>query len=788
MYTRLTTLFTAMCLTMGAQLMNAQNARVQVIHNSPDAQADSVDIYLNGVLTLDDFPFRSATPFLSLPSGTPQVIGIAPKTSTSYADTLVTYTYTLAPNGTYVVVADGILNAANYSPAPPFDLKLFTLGRESAQTAGNTDVLVHHGSTDAPAVDVEEVSVPAGTIVNNLQYGDFAGYLELANNDYRLVVKDSTSSVSVKAYEAPLASLGLADSAITVVASGFLDPSANNNGPAFGLYVALASGGNLIPLPESKTRAQVIHNSPDAIADSVDVYLNGSLLLDNFAYRSATPFVDLDAEIPVTIGIAPKNSTGYADTLVTFTYTLDAEKKYTIVAGGLIDAAAGYTPFQPFNLEVFDMSREAASQSGNTDVLVQHGSTDAPAVDVIEVGAGAGTIVNNLDYTDFAGYLELGTADYRLVVADSTGSTRVKAYEAPLASLGLADSAITVIASGFLDPAANNNGSAFGLFVALPTGGNLIPLPESQTRAQVIHNSPDAAATNVDIYLNGELLLDDFAFRTATPFVDLNAEVPVIIGVAPGNSSSYADTLVTFTYTLDAERAYIIVADGLIDANAGYTPFRGFELNVYDMAREQATTAGNTDILVHHGSTDAPTVDIVESSIGIGTLLDDVAYADFAGYLEVSTADYILSVTDSTGNNTVETYDVPLSSLSLRDSAITVVASGFLDPANNNNGPAFGLWVALPGGGNLIPLLPTIGLEESSTVEFDVFPNPAEDYLNLRGLEGNWKYQVISLTGQVVGTGELATANTIDVRSLKNGSYLLLLEQDGQIRSFKFSK
>jgi hypothetical protein len=477
MYKNLTACFIAL---LGiVQWTTAQTAQVQIIHNSPDALADSVDIYLNGTLTLDNFAFRSATPFIPFTAGSPQVIGIAPKNSSGYGDTITTFTYTLTANMTYIIVANGILNTTAYNPPEPFNLYVYAMGRESADTPGNTDVLVHHGSTDAPHVDVEEISVPAGTVVNNLGYGEFSDYLELPADNYRLVVTDSTGSVRVKSYEAPLAALGLQDSSITVVASGFLDPSANSNGPSFGLYVALATGGNLIPLPESTTRVQGIHNSADAMVDSIDIYINGELALDNFAFRTATSFMDLGAEVPVTIGVAPKNSTGYGDTLVTFTYTLDAEKKYIIIATGLVDAAAGYTPFQPFNLEVYDMAREEASMMGNTDVLVHHGSTDAPTVDVVEVGVGAGTIVDDLAYTDFDGYLELATNDYTLEIRDSTGSVKVAAYEAPLATLGLTDSALTVLASGFLTPANNNNGPAFGLYVALPTGGDLIPLPVS---------------------------------------------------------------------------------------------------------------------------------------------------------------------------------------------------------------------------------------------------------------------------------------------------------------------
>ncbi len=68
------------------------------------------------------------------------------------------------------------------------------------------------------------------------------------------------------------------------------------------------------------------------------------------------------------------------------------------------------------------MGREEATDMNNTDVLVFHGSTDAPTVDVVEVGVGAGTIVDDMAYGEYDGYLELGTADYRLANKDETGT------------------------------------------------------------------------------------------------------------------------------------------------------------------------------------------------------------------------------------------------------------------------------------------------------------------------------------------------------------------------------
>ncbi|MCK7525256.1 MAG: DUF4397 domain-containing protein [Ignavibacteriales bacterium] len=91
------------------------------------------------------------------------------------------------------------------------------------------------------------------------------------------------------------------------------------------------------------------------------------------------------------------------------------------MANGIV-VPEGYNPPTPFDIYVYDMGREFATNTENTDVIVFHGSTDAPVVDVVEVGVGAGTIVDNLAYSDFAGYLELPTDDYYLEIRDETGT------------------------------------------------------------------------------------------------------------------------------------------------------------------------------------------------------------------------------------------------------------------------------------------------------------------------------------------------------------------------------
>jgi hypothetical protein len=484
----------------------AQTARVQVIHNSADAAAATVDVWLNSTLLIDNFDFRTASPFVTAPAGVPLTIGVALSNSTNASQSIATFPVTLTANETYVVVANGIVSATGYSPAPAFDLDIYAMGREQASIAGNTDVLVVHGSTDAPTVDVE---VPgAGTVVNDLAYGSFNPYLQLATADYTLNVTDQTGATVVASYQAPLQTLGLEDSALVVVASGFLNPANNSNSTnAFGLWVALPQGGNLIPLPASTARVQVIHNSADAAAATVDVYLGSTLLIDNFNFRTASPFIDAPAETAQTIGIALANSTNSSQSIATFPVTLSANETYVVVANGIV-SATGYSPAPAFDLDIYANGREAALVNTNTDILVVHGSTDAPVVDVEVSNA---TIVNDIAYGDFQGYLPVPTSDLVLDITDATGSTIVASYSAPLATLNLQGKAITVLASGFLNPANNSNSTnTFGLWVALNTGGALIPLStptsiEENTSIASLVAFPNPANEQLNLNMNLEV-------------------------------------------------------------------------------------------------------------------------------------------------------------------------------------------------------------------------------------------------------------------------------------------
>ena len=476
-------------------------ARVQVIHNSADVLAGSVDVYVNGALAIPDFAFRTATPFIDLPAGITLNIGVAPGNSTSVNDTLKNFPVVLTAGEKYVVFANGVLTGG-YAPNPDSRNTDFTLFvkpmAQEVGTGSGVDLFVLHGSTDAPTVDVKVRELSSATIVDNAAYGDITPYLTAPAQSITLDLYLGNGVNYVASFTAPLTGLGGGSAA--VFASGFLDPTSNQNGAAFGLFAALANG-TVVQLPAAtapNARVQVIHNSADVLAGSVDVYVNDALAIPDFAFRTATPFIDLPAGVTLNIGVAPGNSTSVNDTLANFPVILSADEKYVVFANGVL--TGGYLPNPDgrntgFTLFVKQMAREVGTGSG-VDLFVLHGATDAPTVDVKAREAGDLVLVNDAAYSDITPYFSVPAGNYTLDLYLSDGTTLVASFIAPLAGLG--GGAAAVFASGFLNPAGNQNGAAFGLFAAL-ANGTVVSLSQGVVPVELSSFTANVSGTNVNL-------------------------------------------------------------------------------------------------------------------------------------------------------------------------------------------------------------------------------------------------------------------------------------------------
>jgi hypothetical protein len=799
-FTKLKMLVVALFAT-GFAFAGGPASHVQIFHNCADPAADTVSVFVDfgagQTSLLPSLAFRNATPFVDVGSQTTFTVHIKAKGSNAASPSLYSEVLgPLAPDSSYIVVASGVVGsgfASNpNSVNTGFDLKVIAPARRAALNAGKVDFAVFHGATDAPAVDVNLSG--GATLVAGAQYADASGYLEVNPTWYPIDIAVAGTSTVVASYIADLSSLS-GDAAV-VFASGFLTPSANNNGPAFGLFAVLANG-TVIELPAQQTaNVQVVHNCADPLADSVDVYLDGTLLLDNFKFRTATPFVSVIAGYPHSIAVAPPTSTSVAQALATFPVTLTAGENYTVFASGTVGTGFSVNPDSrsiAFDLKIVANAQTAATNNTKVDFAIFHGVTDAPGVDV-KISGGGATLASNARYGDATGYLSVDPTWYPIDILPAGGSTAVAAYVADLSSL--TGGAAIVFASGFLVPSLNNSGPAFGIYAVL-ADGTVIQLPAQQkAQVQVLHNCADPIADSVDVYINGALALDNFPFRTATPFISLVSGYPNTVAIAPKNSTSAANAVWTRDYTLAANTNYILTASGLIGsgfaANPGGHP-TAFDVLVKTPAQTQAVVSTNFDFFAIHGATDAPTVDVVAN--GALTVVDNAYYGAQTGYLPVPAGSYTLAVTDSTGANTVATYVADLTSLASKSGV--VLASGFLNPAANNNGSAFGLWVALPEGGPFIPLALYNSIADvSNEIGLNMFPNPNNGLMNINfnlPQTENVSIQIVDMSGRVVkdilNNSALNGKQNIvaNLNDLSNGLYMARITTANKTAISKFT-
>jgi hypothetical protein len=320
---------------------------------------------------------------------------------------------------------------------------------------------------------------------------------------------------------------------------------------------------------------------------------------------------------------------------------------------------------------------------------------------------------------------------------------------------------------------ANQNGAAFGLFAALPTG-DVVELPAvmPMARLQVIHNAADPAAEMVDIYVNGDLFIPDFEFRKATPFVDVPAEVELQIGVAPGNSASADDIIATIPVTLESGKTYVAIANGVLDPSMySENPDGasiGFNLFARDGIREKSIFSGWVSLVAFHGATDAPTVDVVPAGLPFRwALYNNLSYGEFSDYRYLPAGRYVLDITPGDDRNTVvASFEADLSALG--GGAAVVFASGFLNPADNENGAGFGLFAALPNGD--VAALPAVGSSSSLAKVEDALPTRFE--LNQNYPNPFNPSTVIEFSLPAAGEVSLDVYNVIGqkVETLVNGS------------------
>lgn len=445
-------------------------------------------------------------------------------------------------------------------------------------------------------------------------------------------------------------------------------------------------------------RFQLIHNAADPILDTVDLYIDGTKL-DNVNFRQATPIINA-ASATVTININHHSSLDSSDqVLARFTRTLAANSNTVMMVVGVADPSLFATNPNSIATNVQLISKTVpawAAGANRVQVNIFHGVTDAPAIDIFtRPSVLSGTLPANLRFAQSNGgtqplflsnaptYVEMRLAGTRSVV---------KAYGVDLTPLN--QRFITVFAAGFLDPATNQNGHVLGLY-AVDTSGNVAMLNEA-TRIQLIHNAPDSALRNVDVYFNSTKAISGLSFRSATPFLTIKAEnTTVRVSTAGANDTLLLIPGISFT----SSKSYVAMALGLKDTtNFALNPDgqdRTFNIEGYDSFPEGSLVNNAFQYVVTNGSPDAPALSFNRVS-NQTTLLSGLSYGDLTP-LRTDNSNYIFTI--SNNDKSMFSGSYLLNATNWLNQSGVIFTSGFYNSNGNpTNAPTFKLMVALNNG------------------------------------------------------------------------------------------
>jgi hypothetical protein len=566
----------------------------------------------------------------------------------------------------------------------------------------------------------------------------------------------------------------------------------------------------IVSKAQSTANLQVIHNCATPAAAVVDLYyFNGAIwspvpAVADLGYREATGVFPVLAGVPnARVGIAGGSSTSVNDTLFSLALpTLTAGESYVGIAAGLV--GNGTTPFN-----IFFSGLQTTAPAGQVAVKVFHGSTNAPAVAAFDVNNAVDPLIPSLAYGEFtSAYANLDTGATTLALTLSPDyNTMISGFD--LATGAASGLGAVVFASGLTGP-----GGDFNLFAALPNGTVLPFTPSDLCRAQVIHNAADPALASVDVYVSVPLINLDipfaqsFAYKTATPYLFLPV-IPVPLAIkftAPGGNP--ASPLATIPLTLATNTTYALIANGVASTAGGSFAHAvsvngtaiNFNLKVVNNAKVRSVTPGNVSITAVHHGVDAPAVDLNLNAAGtITTLAGNVSY-NGAALLDAPGADIRLDVAVA-GGAAVKAYTAPLSAFG--NQALVVMASGFLTAADENvaNLQAFGLFAVPITGGEFIPL-PEINIAgiangTVSTEKLDVYPNPAQSFVNVvipAEMAENSSLMITDMSGKVLKSVNALNQNQnngvymLDVDQMPSGIYTIIITDGNSVFSSQLIK
>lgn len=362
-------------------------AQVRIAHLSPDAP--NVDVWVGGLLTLPNVPFRTFSPYLNVLANRPTEIEIF--VAGSSTNPVIAAELTFEADDAHTIAATGLVGNGSLGPI---------VINDDLNTNDGSRIRFIHTSPGAPAVDL---TLTDGTVLfGNVEFNEALSFINVAATSYDLQVRVAGTSTVVLSFGDVALSSG---TNYSIFATGLL-----NDGTLTATVAIDAPGNgstslNLVP---AMAELRVAHLSPDA--PNVDVFVDGNRVLENVPFTAVSSYLDVPAKSQ-TVEVFITGTT--MNPVISATLTWLPNEAYTVAATGLV----GANDLSPIVLR----DDRTGSQNGDAHVRFVHTGPDAPNVN-IRVANGGPTLFENVPFRGIADYIGVGSATYDLeVVLTSSG-------------------------------------------------------------------------------------------------------------------------------------------------------------------------------------------------------------------------------------------------------------------------------------------------------------------------------------------------------------------------------
>jgi hypothetical protein len=624
-------------------------AYVQFINN---ASLAVMDVYLNDTLYLDNYNTRNATPYIPFEADTEFNFAFAPADSDGIDDAFYSIDLTLDGGRNYILVATGSRNNAMF----PFEVIYRDDAKQFAGSLSTINLNFVHAAAVSQALTFS--SLESELWVDSLAYGDFSDYMSLDAIYQLFRVTNAVDGDTLDVYE--MDAREWAGQGVTILARGYLSSA------EFELLAILNDGTFFKLLTRDFSRIQFINTSDTG---PKDVYLNDNLWLNDFDSDSATVFMNIVADRLNEFAIAPADSESSEDAISTFEYNLVRDSVHTLYLTGGIDQVDF-----PFVWKMNNSSREEAQVDTLIDMNIFHAAHTLPALSLNITNVGTWT---NLSYTNFSNYSTRQPGKYYIELYQQTDL--LNTYYVNLSDLGGE-------ALHFFIKSPDSDTTGIELSAAL-ADGSIIDFPAVKfTNVQFLQNIPGLA---LDVYLDGFKLLDSMQYLSATNFLTIPANIPVLLEWTPAGQLPM-DSLGFMELSFGADSNYILIFNGLTD-DVTYP----LELLIYDEAMTEGIDQFDLEMAVFHGSPGTPPVDISIRDADVE--FENIAYREIAPYTSVATSRYLIDISLTGADEILYTYEANLIPYGGR--------AGVLFISGQIEGPQeFGLYLLLDNG-TVIPFV-----------------------------------------------------------------------------------